>query len=122
MFSLALTIAACQNAPSGQDQAVEVLTVEAFDQKIKELGTAQLIDVRTPGEFESGHIEGAHNVDWMDDAAFDRGVAELDPEKPVLVYCQAGVRSADAAAALEKRGFKKVYDLKGGYGDWSATH
>jgi rhodanese-related sulfurtransferase len=42
----------------------------------------------------------------------------LDKNKPVLVYCAAGGRSASAAKDLKKAGFKKVYDLEGGYDAW----
>jgi rhodanese-related sulfurtransferase len=45
-------------------------------------------------------------------------VGELDPKKPVLIYCASGRRSAAAAAFLKEKGFTKVVDLAGGIGAW----
>lgn len=76
---------------------------------------ATLLDVRTPGEYNSGHIDGAINIPIQ---AFGQKKEQLKKlEAPIVVYCQSGVRSARATEALEKLGFQKVYDL-GGIGDW----
>lgn len=70
---------------------------------------ARLVDVRTPGEFRAGHIEGALNIP-VDDIGGRAG--ELEPkDKPVVLYCRTGRRSAHAAGILEKAGFTRVYDL-----------
>ena len=78
---------------------------------------AQLIDVRTSGEYTGGHIANAKNIDF-NSANFKTNIAKLDKNKPVLVYCQAGGRSGKAAAMMKEMGFTKVYDLEGGYGNW----
>lgn len=78
---------------------------------------AQLIDVRTSEEYSGGHIGNAKNIDF-NGPDFKAKMAKLDKNKPVLVYCQGGVRSAKAAAVLKEMGFKEVYDLQGGYGSW----
>ncbi len=78
---------------------------------------AQLIDVRTSGEYNGGHIGNAKNIDF-NGANFKTNIAKLDKTKPVLVYCQAGGRSGKAAAMMKEMGFTKVYDLEGGYGNW----
>jgi phage shock protein E len=70
---------------------------------------ARLVDVRTRGEFEDGHIEGALNIPV--DVVKDRA-AELEPrDKPVVVYCRSGHRSAIAAKILREAGFSQVYDM-----------
>jgi rhodanese-related sulfurtransferase/rubrerythrin len=80
-----------------------------------EEGTFTLLDVRQPGEYQQEHIPGAklipitHLTDSME---------ELDPEKPVLVYCAVGGRSRVAAQMLAGRGFKHVYNMKGGIQAW----
>ena len=81
---------------------------------------AMVVDVRTPPEFEAGHIPSAVNVP-VDQ--LPQGAATWDHDKPVVVYCATGARSADAAALLAGEGFKKVYDsmntyMKDGYA-WS---
>ena len=77
----------------------------------------QLVDVRTAKEFESGHIDRAQHIDYFS-AGFKEQLVKLDKEKAVYVYCQGGGRSAEAAKMLVDLGFKKVFDLKGGYENW----
>lgn len=98
--------------------AVRVLAVSDFKKAIDKKGV-QLVDVRTPGEFSQGHIEGAANID-VEAAGFKEAVAGLDKNKPVAVYCRRGGRSHNASLILKEMGFKKIYDLKGGYTAWTA--
>ncbi|RQO29798.1 hypothetical protein DBR32_14535 [Taibaiella sp. KBW10] len=112
-----MSLSSCQG---GSAASVEKLKATAFETKVKEEGTAQLLDVRTPEEYATGHIEGAVNNN-VDAAGFDQNVAHLDKEKPVLVYCKGGGRSADAATKLKALGFKKVYDLEGGMLAWNSN-
>lgn len=88
--------------------------------KFKELLStedAQIIDVRTPGEFEAGNIAASTNVDFYGDN-FKNELAKLDKTKPLLVYCKSGGRSGKAASMMKAMGFEEVYDLKGGYSGW----
>ena len=78
----------------------------------------QVLDVRTKEEFATGHLTKATLIPWTDKDFSDRAAKELDPHKPLLVYCQGGVRSAKAAAALAKLGFTHVRDLAGGILAW----
>ena len=78
----------------------------------------QVLDVRTKEEFATGHLANATLIPWTDKNFTDRAAKELDPRKPVLVYCQGGVRSAKAAAALVKLGFTEVRDMAGGIAAW----
>ena len=78
----------------------------------------QVLDVRTKEEFATGHLAKAALIPWTDKNFTERAAKELDPRKPVLVYCQGGVRSAKAAAALVKLGFTDVRDLTGGILAW----
>lgn len=72
-----------------------------------------LLDVRTEGEFKSGTIFHAKNVDWSKQEAFKAATAKLDKAKPVYVFCFSGGRSEGAAKALTAQGYK-VYELDGG--------
>lgn len=75
-----------------------------------------LLDVRQPQEYEAGHIPGAQLVPVGD--LFKR-MSEIDPEKPVLVYCAIGGRSRIAAQMLAEEGYGRVYDLTGGFKAWN---
>ena len=78
----------------------------------------QLLDVRTREEYATGHLKNATLIPWTDKDFKTRASKQLDPEKPVLVYCHSGRRSALASAALKKLGFKSVTGLDGGILAW----
>lgn len=78
-----------------------------------------VLDVRTPEEFAEGHIKGAVNIDFNDDA-FEAKIAALDPAKPYLVHCASGGRSGQAMPAFEKREFSRLYHLSTGFAGWVA--
>jgi len=79
----------------------------------------QLLDVRTPGEVAKGMIANARHINFFDDN-FDTEAVKLDKDKPIIVYCAAGGRSAKSGAKLLKLGFKNVYDLTGGFSSWKS--
>ena len=81
----------------------------------------QLIDVRTPKEFEGGAIANAKNINFLSDD-FESKIEKLDKDKPICVYCKKGGRSAKAAKRLKEIGFKKIYDLEGGITNWEDTN
>lgn len=106
----------CQSQSKPQE-GLHTIKPGEYSSKIKELDNEVLLDVRTPGEYESGHLAGARNIDW-NGGDFEQQVAKLDKDKPVMVYCQAGGRSAAAAAKLQSMGFTTVYNMDGGIGLW----
>ncbi len=73
----------------------------------------QLIDVRTPNEYKSGHIKGARNIDFYS-REFNVKFNKLNKEKAVYLYCRSGSRSRHSAKKLTAMGFTEIYDLKGG--------
>lgn len=75
-----------------------------------------LIDVRTPEEFTSGHIQNAVNISVE---TLQTRLDEVPRDTPVVVYCRSGNRSASAAQILTENGYQPVYDL-GGIRDWVA--
>jgi len=110
-FSLFLT-AACAQSPGNQ-----VLPAKEYQTALAEEEDKYFIDVRTPGEYDAGHIEGA--VNWNFYAPdFQSKFQDLDKNKAVYVYCRSGGRSGKAARQLQRMGFKKVVDLKGGILAW----
>ncbi len=78
----------------------------------------QLVDVRTPVEYKNGHLAKAINIDYHDKSSFFASFEKLDKEKPLYIYCRSGQRSRSAAKQLLQRGFKQIFDLKGGLNNW----
>ena len=82
---------------------------------------ALLLDVRTAEEFASGHIIEARNIE------LDKLVEQADTlkkwrEKPVVVYCESGSRSAQAARLLKSLGFTQAVNLRGGLASWRSDN
>lgn len=113
---IAIMMVSCSN---GQNKTAEATIAENVNVKefVKYMQGAQVLDVRTPGEWSEGIIEGATMVNIYD-AGFDAELAKLDKEKPVAVYCKSGARSGQAMSKMQKLGFKEVYNLNGGIGAW----
>ncbi len=72
-----------------------------------------LLDVRTIGEYQSGHLPNAVHMDFLGDDFWDK-FEELDKEKSYLVYCRSGRRSARVSLWMQNSGFRKVMNLAGG--------
>ncbi|MCR9173385.1 MAG: rhodanese-like domain-containing protein [bacterium] len=102
---------------TSSDQTVTLVEKDAF-KKLMEKEGAQVLDVRTPGEVANGKIGDAIEMNFHD-ADFKSQLATLDKEKPVLVYCAAGGRSAKTVQIMQSMGFTEIHELKGGYNAWS---
>jgi thioredoxin 1 len=104
----------CQNA---KDSNIKKLSANEFESTLALDSNMQLIDVRTPEEFNQGFIKNAKNINW-NGSNFETEVNKLDKSKAVFVYCLAGGRSGEAANKLKDLGFTIIYDLKGGMNAW----
>jgi rhodanese-related sulfurtransferase len=118
VLSLVFLLFGVTSCLKSQADGVQVLDVAKYEKKMAQ-PDVQLVDVRTPEEFNEGHIENAVNIDFMADD-FDAKVVSLDKEKPVMVYCKSGGRSAKASARLKELGFKNITDLEGGISNWTS--
>lgn len=78
----------------------------------------QLLDVRSEKEFQQGYIKGAIQIDVRSDDFLENVLQQMDPTKPVYLYCKSGSRSIKAGNALKEK-FNSIYYLKGGYNNWS---
>jgi rhodanese-related sulfurtransferase len=104
----------CKQTPKAQslklistDEMIELMDIEEI----------QLVDVRTPSEYNEGHVPDAQNINFYDEN-FDQQIETLDKSKPIIVYCKSGGRSAKCASKLVEKGFEKIYDLEGGFSQW----
>lgn len=77
-----------------------------------------ILDVRTPGEFVSGHIANAINIDAQS-GNFETEIEALDKTKTYAVYCRSGNRSGTATKIMAEAGFTKLYNMNGGTIDWT---
>ncbi len=93
------------------------VSVDEFEKIISD-ENVQLVDVRTAGEFASGHIKGAVNIDFNSPGFKQKADSLLDKNREVAVYCRSGRRSAAAASSLSDY---KVYNLVGGIISWQSA-
>ena len=77
-----------------------------------------ILDVRTPEEFQAGHIPGAVNLD-VTASDFESKAAALDRSKIYLVHCASGVRSARACDKLKQLDFPNLFNLPAGFRAWA---
>ena len=122
LLLLSFVFIACQNsskttAALNENAAYTQLSVQEFKAKLATVENSQLIDVRTPREFEKGNISGSKMINFKD-RTFAAEMAKLDKSRPLFIYCQSGGRSLSACKQVVNDGFTEVYELKGGYGDW----
>lgn len=96
------------------------LDANEFEKAIQQKNI-QVLDVRTSGEYQAGHIQNALQANWNNKTEFSSRVQYVDKDKPVYVYCLAGGRSAAAAGWMRENGYKQVYELTGGMNAWRAA-
>lgn len=115
-----------QAAPATETEGQEVqqqgptaknLNADQFEEMTKDSGVV-ILDVRTPQEYNSGHISGAVNMDYYSD--FGSSINGLDKSKTYLIYCRSGGRSSGAMQQMKAAGFTTLYNLQGGMMGWQS--
>jgi thioredoxin len=105
---------------NAQNSASQLSAID-FQKKIATTPNPVLIDVRTPDEVAGGALENAVNIDYRD-PTFQQHIQQLNTESTYFVYCLSGGRSSSAAAFMRDKGFKNVYELKGGILAWQSNN
>lgn len=95
----------------------DILSPDTYVAEWQDTREHLLVDVRTPGEFDSGYIEGAINIP-VDELS--SRLDELPADMPIIVYCRSGNRSARALSTLKSAGYDDAYDL-GGVIQWQGA-
>ncbi|MDH3973217.1 MAG: rhodanese-like domain-containing protein [Deltaproteobacteria bacterium] len=92
---------------------------EAAEMVAKEKNNARfvILDVRTKGEYDKGHLFNSINID-IKSANFGEEIGLLDRNKTYLVYCHSGKRSKRAQKKMKSMGFKNIINMKGGFTGW----
>jgi rhodanese-related sulfurtransferase len=122
--SVALAVAAIASVGllagcSSSNEATKKVDPVEFSEVIAQPGVI-ILDVRTPEEFNAGHIENAININ-VADSNFSSEVSKLDKNATVAVYCRSANRSAVATKEMAELGFTDMYDMQGGIIDWEAA-
>ena len=118
VFSLESCTFSFEKKVEGEGE-VHSVSVEAFADSISRPGV-QLVDVRTPEEFNSGNIPGSVNIDVMTGHFGEDASGLLDKSRTVAVYCRSGNRSKNAAKMLSMMGYN-VVELDSGYKAWQES-
>jgi rhodanese-related sulfurtransferase len=100
--------------------AYQDLNAKQFYEMMQKEKNIIILDVRTPQEYQEGHISNAINIPVQ---ILGQQLDKLKnfKDKKILVYCRSGHRSAIASQILDRAGFKNVYNLKGGLFEWKAS-
>jgi len=106
-------------SPTATTPGFKNLSVEEFAKMAADKQNI-ILDVRTAGEFQAGHIAGAINLD-VTAPDFAQKAAALDKSKTYLVHCASGVRSERACKKLTQLDFPSLYNLPGGFHAWTAA-
>lgn len=104
---------------SSSGGSVESVSAEQFLTATAEPGTV-VVDVRTPGEYAAGHVDGAINVD-VESPDFGTQIAALAKDTQYAVYCRSGRRSTLATDQMAEAGFTSLVNLQGGVADLQAA-
>ncbi len=104
---------------SGSNEAIKKVDPVEFSEVVKQPGII-ILDVRTPEEFNAGHIANAININ-LEGSDFASEVSKLDKNATVAVYCRSGNRSGVATEQMAELGFVDMYDMQGGILDWEAA-
>jgi thioredoxin len=118
LSALLVVLFSCTN--HSQQKGIQLVSVQAYAEALKSTPNTTIVDVRTPEEFQGGHLKDAVNFNVLA-PDFQAQVSKLDRDQPVFVYCKAGGRSADASEIMKDMGFTVIYDMQGGYMAWSAA-
>lgn len=92
------------------------LTPQEAYKMVAQRSDLYLLDVRTPGEYRQARLEGARLIP-IDQ--FTRRLSEVPKNRPILVYCAVGSRSAQVVNYLARQGYPEIYNLYGGIYSWS---
>ena len=119
--TLTLLISGASPGVNAQDSTAGKTVSQKRFQRMAKKKNAVLLDVRTPGEFKEGHIPGSLQLNVQNSEEFNAGIATLDKKKTYLLYCRSGKRSNQAKLQMKAAGFKKLFDLEGGFSQWQGA-
>ena len=114
LFASVFGVCQTKSPEKSAESEIKQVTVQETSEAVKQ-DDVQFIDVRTISEFAAGHAPKTVNLP-LD--KLENEISELDKTKPVYIICQTGRRSQKGAEILQKAGFKKIFNVKGGTAEW----
>jgi rhodanese-related sulfurtransferase len=112
-LGISLSPSATLDAEPQKQPGVSLIDGDEFINTFESIPDAILLDVRTPTEYNTGHIAGAINIDF-NSPNFASEIQKLDPSKTYFLYCRSGNRSGQASQIMKQAGFESLYDIRGG--------
>jgi rhodanese-related sulfurtransferase len=112
IIGLSIALTSCAQKQEGYQN----ISSDSLNEMLKD-EHAILLDVRTPQEYNEGHIAGAVNIDYLN-PHFSEGLDTLNKDLVYEVYCKSGGRSSLTSEIMVKKGFKNVYNLENGITEW----
>jgi rhodanese-related sulfurtransferase len=106
-----------------EEASIKTITTEEAYNAIKDNKDNDnfvILDIRTPGEYATGHLENSVPIDFYSDT-FAEDLNKLDKTKTYLVYCRSGNRSTNSLKVFSKLGFSRVLNMAGGIRGWLAA-
>jgi len=122
LFSLFLFLAACSETNSSENNAISMqnyrdISAEAAASLIEKDKSVVVLDIRSPEEFDGGHIAGARNISYHD-ANFAQQLGKLDKTTSYVLHCHSGGRSGKTIKLLKENGFTNIAHMKSGIAGW----
>ena len=120
LIFIGFILPSCSAQQNGRITALSAREASALIEKHQGDPDFIILDIRTPGEYHSGHLKDAVMIDYYS-KSFVKNIGGLDRNKSYLVYCRSGNRSARSMDLFKKLQFKKIYHLSSGINSWYAT-
>lgn len=116
-FAMRALVLCCLALLTVAAHASDTLSVRDARRMLRRKPPVILVDVRRADEFKSGHLRRAVNIDWYE-RDFARRMARFSRDRPIVIYCARGRRSALALHVLDSLGFRNAWHISGGYQAW----
>ena len=112
-------ILSCSLHSRAGSEGEDITVSEAYDflKANKDNNNIIILDVRTPKEYNEGHLKGAVMINFYD-ADFNEQIGKLDAEKEYVIYCRVGIRSKKVFDMMKGMGFPKLHNVLGGIVAW----
>ena len=120
LILIGLVLPSCSAQQDGAITALSAKEASALIENHRGDAGFIILDIRTPGEYQSGHIKNAIMIDYYSKSFMD-DIGRLERDKSYLVYCRSGNRSARSMDLFKKLQFKKIYHLSSGINSWYAA-
>jgi phage shock protein E len=117
---LGINVFACSSQPQSsgaKTSAIKNMNSQEASKLLANNSDIIILDVRTPREFNDGHIKGAKNIN-IADGDFQSQIEKLNRDSTYFVYCRTGNRSGRAIRLMEQLDFKSIYHLQHGITEW----